>query len=148
MKDKDLRKLSRTELLELLIGQTRRVEELEQQLAESREQLERRQIAIARAGTMAEASLLINGVLEATEKAAAQYLENIERLSEQQKHICDRVEAEARERAKNILEEAEKACCQREARCDAYEKALTQRLQKFYDERPGLKEQVRQAAEE
>ena len=42
MKDKDLRKLSRTELLELLIGQTRRVEELEQQLAEAREQLERR----------------------------------------------------------------------------------------------------------
>ena len=97
---------------------------------------------------MAEASLLINGVLEATEKAAAQYLENIERLSNQQQFVCDRMEAEAMERARAILEEAENACRQREARCDAYEKALTQRLQKFYDERPGLKEQVRQAAEE
>ena len=46
------------------------------------------------------------------------------------------------------LEEAEAACLEREARCDAYEKALTQRLQKFYDQRPGLKELVQKAAAE
>ena len=35
MEDRDLRKLSRAELLELLISQTQRVEELEDQLAEA-----------------------------------------------------------------------------------------------------------------
>lgn len=148
MQDKDLRKLSRAELLELLISQTRRVEELEAQLADALAQLEKRQIAIDKAGTLAEASLMLNGVLEATEKAAAQYLENIERLSGQQQRVCDAMEAAARERAKTILEEAEAACLEREARCDAYEKALTQRLQKFYDQRPGLKELVQKAAAE
>jgi Arc/MetJ family transcription regulator len=110
--------------------------------------LEKRQIAIDKAGTLAEASLMLNGVFEATEKAAAQYLENIERLSGQQQRVCDAMEAAARERAKTILEEAEAACREREARCDAYEKALTQRLQKFYDQRPGLKELVQKAAAE
>ena len=148
MQDKDLRKLSRAELLELLISQTRRVEELEAQLADALGQLEKRQIAIDKAGTLAEASLMLNGVLEATEKAAAQYLVNIERLSGQQQRVCDAMEAAARERAKTILEEAEAACLEREARCDAYEKALTQRLQKFYDQRPGLKELVQKAAAE
>ena len=148
MQDKDLRKLSRAELLELLISQTRRVEELEAQLADALAQLEKRQIAIDKAGTLAEASLMLNGVLEATEKAAAQYLENIERLSGQQQRVCDAMEAAARERAKTILEEAEAACREREARCDAYEKALTQRLQKFYDHRPGLKELVQKDAAE
>ena len=148
MQDKDLRKLSRAELLELLISQTRRVEELEAQLADALAQLEKRQIAIDKAGTLAEASLMLNGVFEATEKATAQYLENIERLSGQQQRVCDAMEAAARERAKTILEEAEAACREREARCDAYEKALTQRLQKFYDQRPGLKELVQKAAAE
>ena len=148
MQDKDLRKLSRAELLELLISQTRRVEELEAQLADALGQLEKRQIAIDKAGTLAEASLMLNGVFEATEKAAAQYLENIERLSGQQQRVCDAMEAAARERAKTILEEAKAACREREARCDAYEKALTQRLQKFYDQRPGLKELVQKAAAE
>ena len=148
MQDKDLRKLSRAELLELLISQTRRVEELEAQLADALAQLEKRQIAIDKVGTLAEASLMLNGVFEATEKAAAQYLENIERLSGQQQRVCDAMEAAARERAKTILEEAEAACREREARCDAYEKALTQRLQKFYDQRPGLKELVQKAAAE
>ena len=148
MQDKDLRKLSRAELLELLIRQPRRVEELDAQLADALGQLEKRQIAIDKAGTLAEASLMLNGVFEATEKAAAQYLENIERLSGQQQRVCDAMEAAARERAKTILEEAEAACREREARCDAYEKALTQRLQKFYDQRPGLKELVQKAAAE
>ncbi len=144
MEEKDLRKLSRTELLELLISQTRRVEELEAQLAEARGQLEQRQIAIDQAGTLAEASLKLNGVFDAAEQAAAQYLENIRRLSGQQERVCAAMEAAAQERARGILEEAEKAARAREEKCDAYERALTDRLQRFYDQHPGLKEQLRQ----
>lgn len=146
MEEKDLRKLSRTELLELLISQTRRVEALEAQLAEARGQLEQRQIAIDRAGTLAEAALQLNGVFDAAEKAAAQYLENIERLSGRQQRVCDAMEAAAQERARVILEEAEAAARAREEKCDAYERALTDRLQRFYDQHPGLKEQLRTTA--
>ena len=81
MEDKDLRKLSRAELLELLIRQTRRVEELESQLADALGQLEKRQIAIDRAGTLAEASLLLNGVFEAAQSAADQYIRSVRHIS-------------------------------------------------------------------
>lgn len=145
MNDKDLRHLSRGELLELLIEQTRRADELEARLAEAQARLEKREIAIDKAGTLAEASLMLNGVFEAAEKAAAQYLENIQRLSGRQQQVCDDMEAAARDRAQAILEEAERACRAREARCDQYEAALTARLQKFYDDRPGLKELVQSA---
>ena len=42
----DLQKLTRAELLELLIEQTKRADELEAQLAEARAQLQSREIAI------------------------------------------------------------------------------------------------------
>ncbi len=144
MQDKDLRKLSRAELLELLISQTRRVEELEAQLTEAEARLAKREIAIDKAGTLAEAAFLLNGVIESAEKAAAQYLENIQRLSGRQQSVCDAMEADARQRAQALLEQTEAACREREARCDRYEQALTARLQKFYDQRPGLKEMVQQ----
>ena len=120
------------------------MDELEQQLADARKQLQNRQIAIDRAGTMAEACLMINGVVEAAEKAAAQYLENIERLSGEQQRVCDAMEASAREQAQRILEETEAACRAREAQCDAYEKNVRKALQRFYDERPGLRERLRE----
>ncbi len=98
MQDKDLRKLSRADLLELLITQTKRVEELEGQLAKAVRQLEDRQIAIDKAGSLAEAALVLNGVFDAAQQAAQQYLENIQRLSARQQQLCDDMEASARQR--------------------------------------------------
>ncbi len=105
MQDKDLRKLSRADLLELLITQTKRVEELEGQLAEAVRQLEDRQIAIDNAGSLAEAALVLNGVFDAAQQAAQQYLENIQRLSERQQQLCDDMEASARQRGQAVLDD-------------------------------------------
>ena len=59
-------------------------EELNRRLQEAQEALEDRRIAIGKAGTLAEAALRINGIFEAADRAASQYLENI-RLAEQEK---------------------------------------------------------------
>ena len=80
----DLQKLTRAELLELLIEQTKRADELEAQLAEARAQLQSREIAINEAGSIANAALKINGVFTAAEDAASQYLENIKLHTSQQ----------------------------------------------------------------
>lgn len=77
MTDKELHKLSRADLLELLLEQSREVERLEAELKEVREQLESRRIIEQKAGSIAKASLQLNGVFEAAQMAADQYVENV-----------------------------------------------------------------------
>ena len=82
MTDKELKKLKRVELLEILIELSKENEELQRQLKEANEKLESREIAISQSGSIAEAALKLNGVFEAAEKAAKQYLENLKRVSD------------------------------------------------------------------
>lgn len=79
MTDKELKRLSRAELLELLLAQVEKNEELERRLKKAQSALEDRRINIEQAGTMAEAALRLNGIFEAADQAARQYLENIRR---------------------------------------------------------------------
>ena len=81
MTDKELRKLKRVELLEMLIEQSKENEELKRQLEEAKEKLESRDIMLRQSGSIAEAALKLNGVFEAAQKAAEQYLENVKRIS-------------------------------------------------------------------
>lgn len=78
MTDKELKRLRRGELLELLVEQGRQLERLERELAEARAALADREIAIQKSGTLAEAALKLNGVFEAADAAVMQYLENLE----------------------------------------------------------------------
>lgn len=78
MTDKQLKRLSRRELLEMLIIQTRKVEALEAKLADTEQKLQNKLLAIEESGSLAEAVLRLNGVFEAAENAARQYLENIQ----------------------------------------------------------------------
>ena len=84
MTDKELRRLSRSELLELLIAQMEENRKLEKSLEEARTALSDRQIRIEHAGTMAEAALRLIGGFEAADRAACQYLENIRLMAEQE----------------------------------------------------------------
>lgn len=79
MTEKELRRLSRAELLEMLLAQTEENRQLKRELKEARDALSNRQIAIEESGTMAEAALKLNGVFEAADRAVQQYLENMER---------------------------------------------------------------------
>ena len=79
MTEKELRRLSRAELLEMLLAQTEENRQLKKELQEAEESLEDRRIAIEESGTMAEAALRLNGVFEAADRAVQQYLENKER---------------------------------------------------------------------
>lgn len=77
-----LKKLKRDELLELLLEQTKRAEALEEQLRLKDEQLKNKEIAVSEAGSLAEAALRLNGVFEAAQQAADQYLQNIKKRAE------------------------------------------------------------------
>ena len=111
MTEKELKRLSRGELLELLLVQTRETERLQQEVDMLREQLEDRKLRVNRAGSIAKAALEVNGVMEAAQAAANQYLENIKL-----------VEAETRRKSALLEQELQKkidAAEQREAQANA-----------------------------
>ena len=83
MTNKELKRLTRAELLEMLLIQSREKQRLEEELGEARKALEKRELMVAEAGSIAEASLRLNQVFEAAQKAADQYLENVKRVAKQ-----------------------------------------------------------------
>ena len=85
MTKRELQRLSRADLLELLVAQVKENEELRERLAEAQEQLADKQIKIQQAGSIAEAAIQINRVFEAAQLAADQYLENVHRLVREQR---------------------------------------------------------------
>ena len=113
MTDKELKRLSRAELLEMLLAQAEENEKLKTRLGEMQTRLDNRQIMLAEAGSIAEAALQLNGVFQAAESAAAQYLENIRRLSSEKEAVCRQTEAE--KKVQSLQEEPEADRCRSEA---------------------------------
>ena len=85
MTERELKKLSRADLLELLLNERRENERLRQQLEEAERKLEDRRIQLEQAGSIAEAALQLNGVFAAAEAAAEQYLDSVRSLTEEQR---------------------------------------------------------------
>lgn len=119
MTDRELRKLSRAELLGLLLEESRENERLREQLNQANQALIGKNIALTKAGSIAEAALALNGVFDAAEQAAQQYLDNIQRLSGEQQILCQRMEDEARQKAEEMLAETRRRCSQMEAEAQA-----------------------------
>lgn len=113
MTDKELKKLSRSDLLQMLVDQGRELRELKEKYAVSEAALADRTIRLDQAGSIAEAALQLSGVFEAAQEACRQYTDSIALLSQQQEDINVRREAESREKADRLLAETEKTCTAR-----------------------------------
>ena len=85
--EKDIRKMTKIELFEILTRQSAEIDRLNAELAQAKEQLERRQIMLDKCGSIAEASLEIYKVLESAQQAAELYLENVGRFAGSPKDI-------------------------------------------------------------
>lgn len=82
MTKKELKRMSRLELLELLLEINQENERLRTQNAQLTQRLKDRQIRLNQAGSIAEAAVALNRVFEAAQAAADQYLESIRALGE------------------------------------------------------------------
>ena len=107
MTEKELRRLSRTDLLELLLAQRRENEQLRCVLDQTQAQLADRTIKIDKAGSIAEASLQLSGIFTAAQDSCQYYLDNIRLLSERQSQICQQMEQETKEKCDRMVAEAE-----------------------------------------
>lgn len=99
MTEKELKKLNRYQLLEMLIIQTERADDLQKRLEEAEAKLNSRDVQMTVLGSIAEASLQLNGVFEAAQKAADSY------INAAKTHAAE-IEEDALRRAREVLEEA------------------------------------------
>ena len=98
MTDKELKRMSRAELLELLIEQMEENEQLRRKLDKALLLLKDRQIRLQKAGSIAKAALELNKVFEAADAAAKQYVESVCRLVDEK---AENTEEKKREHVEN-----------------------------------------------
>ena len=136
LSEKELKHLKRGELLEIMLEQSRENDALRLQQEKSKQlikdmqlKLDNRRIAIKEAGSIADAALCLNGVFDAAQLAAQQYLENLQDLYKQEKNVVSKNEAETRSRCAAMIEETRLRCERMEAetakRCEEMEDAAT-----------------------
>lgn len=99
--EKELKKLNRYQLLEMLIIQTERADQLQRKLEEAENLMNNQDIQLSVLGSIAEASLQLSGVFEAAQSAADRY------LAEARRHAAE-IEEEARLKAAYMIADAEK----------------------------------------
>lgn len=103
MANKELKKLNRTELLELLLLQTKETERLQEQLKKTEAMLAEKNLRIREAGNLADAVLAVNKVAETTQAAAQQYLDNIAAMENDVRILCGKKILAVRREAEKIL---------------------------------------------
>lgn len=104
MTDQELKKLSRTELIEIIYELQKRAEEKDSEIEALTEELKKKEISVAESGSLAEASLRLNGVFESAQAAADQYMQSL--YSEVPE--AERIIASAERRRDEILDIAKK----------------------------------------
>ncbi|MCC8063660.1 MAG: DNA repair protein [Clostridiales bacterium] len=103
MADKELRKMSRTELIEIIYALQQNERSLRTENAELRRQLDDKTLRMENAGSIAEAALSLNHIFEDAEAAARQYLASIQAAN----GTAEEILAQARRKADELLAAAE-----------------------------------------
>lgn len=83
MAEKELKRMSRGDLIEIIYQYQHREQELINENQVLRSQLDDRRIKVEKAGSIAEAALALNHVFEAAQAAADQYLKEVKRTAEE-----------------------------------------------------------------
>lgn len=154
MADRELRRMHRAELIEIIYALKQSEDQLKAQNAALTAQLQDRQLRLEKAGSIAQAALELNNVFAAAQAAADDYLHSV-----QANHLADTDAAaantlsQARSEAKRILEQAQadadslKAQTRQEcsAMVEQAEQEVQQRWQTFDRKANALLDQYRSA---
>ena len=104
MTDKEFKRLSRSQLIEIIYQLQLKQEELTADNERLSKELADKRLLVDKAGNIAEAALEIHNVMQAAQAAADHYLEEIQIRGENE---YQRILKEAGEKAAEIIEEAQ-----------------------------------------
>ncbi len=119
MTDKELRRLGRADLIDIIFELRKRCDEYEAENSSLKKELAQKELRVSEAGSIAEAALRLNGVFEAAQAAADQYVASVHAAM---RGAADRQSASileaARKQAERIVAEAERKARQIEGKKD------------------------------
>ena len=107
MTDKEFKKLSKAQLLDIIYELQLKLDETKAQKEALQQQLDDKRLRLSNVGSIAEAALEINNCFLSAQAAAEQYLFEIQALREDANNEGQRIIASARTRAQAILANAQ-----------------------------------------
>lgn len=136
MADKDIRKLRRSELIEIIYRLKKSEQELQLQIGALQSQLQDRTLKIENAGSLAEAALILSDVFTSAQTAADTYVEEVKRKYADTEAECEKMLSEAQQKADAIVQEATRQRDSVELQCKV-SRAELQRVKKVLQELTG-----------
>ena len=137
MTDKELKRLNRRELLEMLIMQSKKIDRMQTEIDELNQKLSKRDLVISESGSIAEASIKINNVFANAQTAADQYLKNVYNLHADKEKECrilrEKTEAECRGMEKQAKEQAQQYLEQTKQMIDSGVSDFKERMKEMAD---------------
>lgn len=103
-KNKEFRRLGKEDLIEIIYELRKSEEQLQRENETLRQRLADKELKISKAGSIAEAAMQVNGVFEAAQVAADQYLQELKSAHLQAEGLV----AEAKAKAASIVQQAKK----------------------------------------
>ena len=119
MTDKEFKRLSRFQLIDIIYQLQVKQEELQEENRKLKEELEDKRIRVSEAGSIAEAAWSVHRVIEAAQAAADHYLEEIRVMREETEETCQRLVEGAQQEANAIMERANRRYVPQESIVDA-----------------------------
>ena len=108
MTDKEFKRLSRAQLIEIIYQFQLQVDKLTEQNQELEQKLADKRLRLSIAGNIADAALEINDCFRSAQNAAEQYLNEIKAIREDAEAERHRILAQAQAEAKAIIDSAKK----------------------------------------
>lgn len=107
--NKELKKLKRKDLLEIVLEQTKRIEELEDELSKVNKKLEDKKIIIEQSGSIAEATVKLSDIFNKAQLLADDYVKNVkENINKYQKKKEKEIDREKEKIIKKVKKDSEK----------------------------------------
>ncbi len=106
MRAAELKKMSRSDLLEMLLQLRKENDQLRQELEQARRELEDRTLAVEQSGSLAEAVVKLNGLMEAAQAACDQYTLNVQQRCLEEEERCRKLERSTKQKCDQMLIEA------------------------------------------
>lgn len=103
MISKELKKLNRRELVDVIYQLKKNEEQMQEQIAALEAELQDRRIHLSVAGSIAEASTDITGIFSVAQSTADLYLHEIASMKEDAQSECERMIEEAKKKVETIM---------------------------------------------
>ena len=106
MTDKEFKRLSRSQLIDIIYQLQLKQNELEEENRKLKAEVGDKRIRLREAGNIAEAALAMHNVMQSAQDAADQYLEEIRAMKQDTAEACNRILEKAKQEAAAIVARA------------------------------------------